>query len=368
MNARKLLNRAATILRGHLAGWLSGLLMCGAAQAQVGLATLSVGDLPVTLVYPTAQAAQPVAFGPFELTVARDAAPLPGVRRLVVMSHGTGGSTSADHDLAATLARAGFVVAQPLHAGDNYLDSSRAGPATWDTRPQEVTRVIDALAQHPQWQPLLALDKVGVHGMSAGGVTALSLAGAQWRLLDLLRHCQAQGDADAGFCFNGLVDPAARAARQASYTLSRGVPEAFLPAMVTAVHGGRSQSAGGSELRPDPRVAAVTVAVPVAAMFTTDSLARLRVPVGVVSADQDTMLRPALHSHRLLRDCPACTLLAELRGAAHMDLVSPWPAPVARSIAAVQTIGALPAPGFDARQRDAAFAGIAAFYQRELAR
>ena len=51
-----------------------------------------------------------------------------------------------------------------------------------------------------------------------------------------------------------------------------------------------------------------------------------------------------------------------------MDLVSPWPASVARSIAAVQTIGALPAPGFDARQRDAAFAGIAAFYRRELAR
>ena len=65
---------------------------------------------------------------------------------------------------------------------------------------------------------------------------------------------------------------------------------------------------------------------------------------------------------------PEAYLPAELRGAAHMDLVSPWPASVARSIAAVQTIGALPAPGFDARQRDAAFAGIAAFYRRELAR
>ena len=368
MNLPRPHNRLAFALRGALAGLLSGLLLCSAAQAQVGLAMLNVGDLPVTLVYPTAQAAQPVAFGPFVLTVARDAAPLPGVRRLVVMSHGTGGSPLSDHDLAATLARAGFVVAQPLHAGDNYLDTSRAGPASWDSRPQEVTRVIDALARHPQWQPLLTLDRVGVHGMSAGGVTALALAGAQWRLLDLVRHCQAQGDADAGFCFNGLVDPAARAARQASYTLSRGVPEAFLPAMVTAVHGGRNPSAGGDELRPDPRVAAVTVAVPVAAMFTTDSLGRLRVPVGVVSADQDTMLLPAFHARRLLRDCPSCTLLAELRGAAHMDLVSPWPASLARSTAAVQIIGAQPAPGFDARQRDAAFAGIAAFFQRELGR
>lgn len=368
MNASNPLHRLASRVRRHLAGGLSGLLWCAAAQAQVGLATLTVGDLPVTLVYPSALAGQPVAFGPFVLTVARDAAPLPGVRRLVVLSHGTGGSTLADHDLAATLARAGFVVAQPLHAGDNHLDASRAGPAAWDTRPQEVTLVIDALARDPRWQPLLALDRVGVHGMSAGGVTALSLAGAQWRLLDLVRHCRAQGDADAGFCYNGLADPAARAARKARYDSLPDAPDAYLPAELTALHGGRSPVAGGDDLRPDPRVAAVTVAVPVAAMFTADSLARLRVPVGVVTADHDTMLLPAWHSARVLRDCRACSLLAELHGAAHMDLVSPWPASVARSTATVQTIGALPAPGFDARQRDAAFAGIAAFYLLELAR
>lgn len=351
-----------------LRGLIGGLALCAAAQAQVGLATLVVGDMPVTLVYPTAQVARSVAFGPFELRVALDAAPLPGVRRLVVMSHGTGGSSTADHDLAATLARAGLVVAQPLHPGDNYRDASRAGPAAWATRPQDVTRVIDALAQHAQWQPLLALDKVGVHGMSAGGVTALSLAGAQWRVLDLVRHCAAQADADAGFCFNGMPDAAARAARKAQFERSRGVPEAFFPADVTALHGGRSPAGAGDELRPDPRVAAVTVAVPVAAIFSSASLARLRVPVGVVGASHDTMLMPAFHSGRLLRDCPCCTLLADLRGAAHMDLVSPWPAPVASSTAARQYLGALPAPGFDARQRDAAFASIAAFYQRELVR
>ena len=52
MNSRQLLNRPATLFRRHLAGWVSGLLLCGAAQAQVGLATLTVGDLPVTLACP----------------------------------------------------------------------------------------------------------------------------------------------------------------------------------------------------------------------------------------------------------------------------------------------------------------------------
>jgi len=345
-----------------------GLAVAAVAQAQVGMAELNLGELPVTLVYPTAQTAQAVTLGPFELSVARDATPLPGVRRLVVLSHGTGGSALSDHGLAATLARAGFVVAQPLHRGDNHRDSSLAGPAAWALRPQEVTRVIDALAQHPQWQPLLALDRVGVHGMSAGGVTALALAGAQWRVLDLVRHCQAQGDADFGFCYSGAPDPQAQAVRRARYQATRNVPEALLPAALTAVHGGRSPGAAGDDVRADSRVAVVTLAVPVAAIFSSESLARIKLPVGVVTAGRDTWLLPAQHSARVLRECRSCTLLADLPGAAHMDLLAPWPESVARAVAAQQSRGALPEPGFDARQRDAAFAQIAAFYRRELPR
>ena len=83
----------------------------------------------------------------FDIDVAMDAAPTPGRHRLIVMSHGTGGSALSDHALAATLARAGFVVAQPQHAGDNHADLSQAGPVAWDTRPREVSAVIDALEQ-----------------------------------------------------------------------------------------------------------------------------------------------------------------------------------------------------------------------------
>ncbi len=347
---------------------LAAAASCAAAQAQVGLSQLKFGELPVTLVYPTAQAGQPTAFGPFTLTVARDAAPSPGTRRLVVMSHGTGGSPLADHQLAATLARAGFVVAQPLHAGDNHLDTSAAGPDAWQRRPREITQVIDGLAQHPTWKPLLALDRVGVHGMSAGGVSALSLAGAQWRMLDLIRHCQEQTEADFGFCFNGIVDPKAQAARRTRYDSARNVPEMFLPAELKTVHGGRTPASDGDEVRPDPRVAAVTLSVPVAAIFSGPSLARIRIPVGVVTAERDTMLVPAFHSARVLRQCARCSLLAALPGAGHMDVLSPWPDSVARAVAAQHPRGGLPEPGFNPAERDAAIARIAGFYTRELAR
>ncbi len=349
---------------------LAAALASGTAGAQIGLAQFDAGGMPVTLTYPTAAVASPQHFGPVTLTVAPDAALAAGApRRLVVLSHGTGGSATVDHDLAATLARAGFVVAQPLHAGDNFADTSKAGPESWQRRPGEVSRVIDALAADPRWAPRLKLDRVGVHGMSAGGVTGLALAGAQWRVLDLLRHCNANLEADIAFCFNGALDPARQAERRASFERGRGVPEAFLPAAVTARHGGRTPPAGADgafDPRPDPRIAAVTLAVPVAAVFDATSLARIRVPVGLVRAGADGVLAPAFHADHMRRHCTRCELLADLDGAGHFNLLSPWPEAIARPVARQFLRGGEPAPGFDPRRLAEAHAALRDFHRRHL--
>jgi predicted dienelactone hydrolase len=353
-------------------------LLCGAlqAQAEVGLSRLMVGDMPVTLVYPTRAAEAPLALGPFVLNVALDAAPADpsepadGRRRLIVMSHGTGGNALSDHDLAATLARAGFVVAQPEHAGDNFRDVSGSGPVSWAQRPGEVSRVIDALGRHPAWGARLQLDRVGVHGMSAGGVTALSLAGAQWSVLQLVRHCLAHADEDAGFCFSGLPTAEAQAARRASFERARGAREADLPAEMTAWHGGRARADGAdprADPRPDPRVAAITLSVPVAAIFSAESLARIAVPVGVLRAGRDEWLLPRFHADHVVAHCSRCRLLARLESAGHIELLSPWPQSVARRVAALQPRGGSPEPGFDAAERTAAFQAVAGFFRQQLA-
>lgn len=245
-------------------------------------------------------------------------------------------------------------------------------------RPGEVSRVIDALALRPACKPLLQLDKVGVHGMSAGGVTALVLAGAQWRLLNLVQHClpptPGGPSPDPGFCFFGQAEASAQARRAASYERARGAPEAYLPAELKTLDGGRSPepSAGTRtdtrtdaqpDPRPDPRIAAVTLAVPLAAIFSADSLARIRVPVGVISAGKDRLRLPAGHSARVLRHC---IRLTDLPGAGHFDLVAPWPAEVAQSVGARQAQGGYREPGFDARQREAAWSRVAAFYLQHL--
>ena len=341
-------------------------LLCATAQAQVGQTDWRAGDLPVTLTYPTAATATPQVRGPFTITVAPDAAPLERRQRLVVISHGTGGSAIADHALADQLARAGFVVAQPLHRGDNYRDTRDAGPVAFERRPQEVSQVIEALARDPLWSRRLALDKVGVHGMSAGGVTGIALAGGQWRLLNLIRHCNDNAQADESFCFQGAKDGAARAERQARYDKARNVPDLFLPADLKTLHGGRTPSADQPDPRPDPRVASVTLAVPLAVIFSPESLARIRIPVGVVSAQRDEVLVPRFHSDHLLRHCKRCTRLADLPGAGHFDLLWPWPESVAREVGAQQVRGGLPVPGFDARLREAAHDRIVAFHRQHL--
>lgn len=336
------------------------------AHAQVGMSTLEVDGRPLTLVYPTPVTARPVDIGPFRLEVAPDAPLSPGRHRLVVMSHGAGGSAHPDHALAAAFARAGFVVAQLEHEGDNYRDHRLAGPESFRRRPDEAVQAIDALAANDQWAAHLDLERVGVHGMSAGGVTALTLAGAQWSTLTLVRHCDAHLDDDAGFCLEGATTEKEKAERKGRFEAARNVPDAYLPAGVRALQGGRTPTVDHSDPRPDPRIAAVTVAVPVVALFTPESLARIRIPVGVVAAQDDHWLVPRFHSGYLLANCTACTLLADLPGAGHMDLLRPWPEALARDVAAQHGRGGAPTPGLDPALLTAAHAKIVDFYRQHL--
>ena len=168
--------RTVVLLWGLLAG-------AGAGAASLGCDEIvaSADEGPITVYYPTDAPEHPVARGRLTLSLAEHAAPLRGNGRLVVISHGSGGSPWVHADLARALVNAGFVVALPEHHADNYRDDSRPGPESWSQRPAEVSRAIDAVAHDARFAPLLQLDKVGVYGMSAGGHTALTMAGAAGR-------------------------------------------------------------------------------------------------------------------------------------------------------------------------------------------
>src|SRR5262245_2534406 len=75
------------------------------AEAAVGLTEIAGkdGDGPVTVYYPSSSDAQPLKRGPFTLQMAWQGAPIRGNGRLVVISHGSGGSPWVHSDLARTL-------------------------------------------------------------------------------------------------------------------------------------------------------------------------------------------------------------------------------------------------------------------------
>ncbi|MGC3987739.1 MAG: dienelactone hydrolase [Pseudorhodoferax sp.] len=329
-----------------------------AAPAATGLVTLpaAAGLGPVTLLYPTQAAPAALQRGPFTLQAAVDAAPAHGNGRLVVLSHGSGGSVWPQWDLAQALVAAGFTVAMPLHRGDNFEDTGDVGPVSWARRPQEVSQAIDAVATLAatggRLAPLqLDLQRVGAYGMSAGGLTALALAGGRWSPARLAQHCEAHIEEDFPACV-GL-----------STELTGGVLDGGKIAIARRVIRARLGEDTAWRSWTEPRIAAVVAAVPMAAPFDMASLAAPRVPLGLVRAGQDAWLAPRWHSDAVLAACAGrCTLVADLAQGGHGSILSPAVPGLSGALGRLLN----DPPGFSRSSLPAVHQGIAGFFARQL--
>ncbi|WP_085318175.1 alpha/beta hydrolase family protein [Derxia lacustris] len=323
------------------------------ARAATGLTQLAGidGDGPVTVFHPAAGNARAVVKGPFTLTVVPDGVPLAGNGRLIVISHGSGGAPWVYTDLAIALVAAGYVVALPQHAGDNARDQSAVGPESWKRRPAEVSRAIDAVSRDARLAPLLALDRVGMYGMSAGGHTALSLAGGRWSPARLRQHCDAHLEEDFQACVGLATRLTGSWLDAVRLTVARAVIDWKLADASWYTH-------------DDPRIAAVVAGVPYAADFDADSLAAPRLPLGLIAARRDRWLHPAFHGDAIRAVCTPCETLADLADGGHGALLSPLP-PLGNGLLA--ELLADP-PGYDRERETAAIdQAIVDFFQRHLA-
>ena len=343
--------------------WLAAiaLLLGSVAHAQSAADAASLGftqlrqpdGAPTTVFYPATGPEVPVRQGPFSFAWVPDGAPVPGRGRLVVISHGSGGSPWVHVDLARALVQRGFTVAIPLHHGDNYLDPSEPGPVSWRKRPREISQAIDLLASHPFFAGRLALDAVGVFGGSAGGHTALSLAGGQWSDDRFRAHCERNIEQDFSSCVgfftllkgNALDAPKIWAAR-------RVIDWRFSDATV--------------QRYVDPRITAAVAMVPFAADFIPESLERPATRLGLVIARKDVNQVPRFHAEAILKACaPRCELVMDLPEGGHGAMLSPLPPLDPGSIG--EHLLSDP-PAFDRRQAIADLnARVADFFVRHLA-
>ncbi len=108
----------------------------------------TVGNQRIELAiwYPTTVVSSKQDLRAYSLDVSLGARSIPGKRPLIVISHGTGGNLMNHHELAAALARAGFIAVALNHPGDYYKDKSTRGKAEYFfERPRQVSRVLNAL-------------------------------------------------------------------------------------------------------------------------------------------------------------------------------------------------------------------------------
>ncbi len=329
-----------------------GLLLAGLAQAATGLTELPglTGDGPVTVFYPSSAQEQALKRGPFTLSLAWQGAPVRGNGRLLVISHGSGGNPWVHADLARTLVEAGFVVAFPQHRGDHSGQFTDPGPESWKLRPAEVSRAIDAVAQSPQFAPLLVLDKAGVYGGSAGGHTALTLAGGRWSPAGLRRHCEAHLADDFSSCVGFIT--------RLRGNLLDGLKKAVALGVIRQRFDDNTWYS-----HQDPRIQAAVASVPYAADFDMASLATPRIALGLIEAGQDINQVPRFHIGAVRAVCASCTLIADLPGAGHGAMLSPLP-PFKPGTIEAELLG--DPPGFDRAVLPEVDRNISAFFRKHL--
>ena len=226
--------------------------------------------LEVLLWYPAAPGGKALLEGEnrlFKGTPARQDAPAaPGRYPLLLLSHGSGGNAANMGWLAGPLAQQGYIVAAPNHPGTTTADSTpEATMRIWE-RPADISAVLTALLNQPDWQARIQPDRVAVLGFSLGGHTALALAGARVNLDRYARYCE---------------DPAAMTVRLGECRWLASSPVGLRQLDPTRF---------GQSFK-DPRIQqAIAIDPGLAQAFEVDSLHSITVPVHIVNLG-----RPGTH-------------------------------------------------------------------------
>lgn len=155
-------------------------------SASAGCRSFSLFDqssgrsVAVLVLYPSDAPERPAQLGSYTLDVASDGPIAGGAFPLVVISHGNGGSGLLYRSTALYLARNGFIVASPDHAGNTRGDNGLAGTiANLENRPRDVRLVIDWAFGASPFAAQVQAGAVAVIGHSLGGYTALAVAGGR---------------------------------------------------------------------------------------------------------------------------------------------------------------------------------------------
>ena len=304
----------------------------------VGVAEVLAPDpghapIRVTLYYPASAKPRLVWMGTGFVQLAADAPLARTGVPLVILSHGTGAGPASHVDTALALAQAGYMVAAPMHNGDNYQDDSEVGTADWIVdRARQVARVSDFMLTRWTGHARLDTARVGIFGFSAGATTALVAIGGAPDFARVAPQCAAHPE----FVCT-LLKPGA-------------------PVRVPSA----------SEWTHTPAIkAAVIVAPGFGFTFEGGGLSAVTDPVQLWDGTADTTVPLATNTGAVRRLLPTPPEFHLVPGAAHLSFLTPCGA---TAVLLPPMLCADP-PGFDRRAFHARFnADVVAFFDRTLPR
>jgi predicted dienelactone hydrolase len=266
-----------------------------------GIAHLTVpdGDGPfdVTVWYPTPDPEVPWQAGPFTVAASLNAGIAKGQRfPVVLLSHGRGGSPLGHRELAASLARAGFVVVAPTHVGDaaGHPRMQRQSQILM-SRPRQAVEALSAALADARFAADVDPARMGMIGYSAGGYTALVLAGAHPNVAAASAYCAAEGRGDPGSC-----GPAHDSAPQPVMGLENWQPPA------------------------EPRLKALVLMDPLSMVFQRGDVGSVRMPVLLFRPEDDAYLKADHNALALARDLPTPPAQIVVPGR-HFVFIDPCP-------------------------------------------
>ncbi len=252
--------------------------------------------ISVAVVYPSNGPSKAVTFGPFTMNLALNTPVADGKFPLAVISHGSGGSSLGHRSIAFALVKRGFIVAMPLHPENNFQNNSAEGTVdNWRNRPVHITSVIDAILVNSKLSKSLDVDKIAIIGHSAGGYTALAVAGGAADTQHIIDLCEGDVTLNEPFC--ALVKD------------NKVKPE-FI------------------DNPRDKRVKAIVLMAPVGILFKSrDSLAQVDIPALLLRAGKDDQLTEPFQSEVIAKNYRNKEMLTyrTIENAGHYSFITPFP-------------------------------------------
>lgn len=251
---------------------------------------------PVALVYPSDTPSKQVRFGPFETELSIGGKVVDGKYPLVIISHGSGGTNLGYRSIAFALVKKGFVVGIPLHPKNNFKDNEAEGTVSnWKNRPLHISASIDAILSDRKMSESIDADKIAVVGHSAGGYTALAVAGGVADTTHIIELCLSNPQTNEPFC--GLVKE-------------------------------NKTEKAKIENSHDKRIKAIVLMAPVGILFNSgDSLKDVDIPALLLRAEKDAELTEPYQAEVIARNYKNQELLTycTVSNAGHYSFITPFP-------------------------------------------